>query len=91
MSKALFKAHVEGRLKTDVMRDPERYVEFDNELPLTLLDQREAGKTSLICEAHLLSKSKAALTRSSTSARPATTLLLPSKSGWVCVRVGVMQ
>ena len=48
MSKALFKAHVEGRLKTDVMRDPERYVEFDNELPLTLLDQREAGKTGLI-------------------------------------------
>jgi len=44
VSKALFKAHVEGRLKADVMKDPERYVEFDNELPLTLLDQREAGK-----------------------------------------------
>jgi len=44
VSKALFKAHVEGRLKADVMKDPERYVEFDSELPLTLLDQREAGK-----------------------------------------------
>ena len=44
VSKALFKAHVEGRLKADVMNDPERYVEFDNELPLALLDQREAGK-----------------------------------------------
>jgi HAD superfamily 5'-nucleotidase-like hydrolase len=44
VSKALFKAHVEGRLKNDVMKDPEKYVEFDSELPLTLLDQREAGK-----------------------------------------------
>jgi HAD superfamily 5'-nucleotidase-like hydrolase len=44
VSKALFKAHVEGRLKADVMNDPERYVELDNELPLALLDQREAGK-----------------------------------------------
>jgi hypothetical protein len=50
VSKALFKAHVEGRLKTDVMRDPERYVEFDNELPLTLLDQREAGKTTRLLD-----------------------------------------
>ena len=33
-----------GRLTADVMKDPERYVEFDSELPLTLLDQREAGK-----------------------------------------------
>ena len=44
VSKALFKAHVEGRLKADVMRDPEKYVEFDKEVALTLLDQREAGK-----------------------------------------------
>ena len=44
VSKALFKAHVEGRLKADVMTDPARYVELDAELPLTLLDQREAGK-----------------------------------------------
>mmetsp|Transcript_9338 Transcript_9338/g.14729 ORF Transcript_9338/g.14729 Transcript_9338/m.14729 type:complete len:773 (+) Transcript_9338:291-2609(+) len=44
VSTALFKAHVEGRLKTDVMNDPDRYVEFDPDLPLTLLDQKHAGK-----------------------------------------------
>jgi HAD superfamily 5'-nucleotidase-like hydrolase len=44
VSKSLFKAHVEGRLKADVMTDPEAYVEFDADLPKVLLDQREAGK-----------------------------------------------
>jgi HAD superfamily 5'-nucleotidase-like hydrolase len=44
VSKALFKAHVEGRLKADVMNNPDRYVENDADLPKTLLDQRLAGK-----------------------------------------------
>ncbi|KAK9161863.1 hypothetical protein Syun_008204 [Stephania yunnanensis] len=44
VSKALFIAHVEGRLKSEIMSNPERFVEPDPELPLALLDQKEAGK-----------------------------------------------
>jgi len=44
VSKALFKAHVEGRLKSDVMKNPYRYVEDDADLPKTLMDQKQAGK-----------------------------------------------
>lgn len=44
VSKALFKAHVEGRLKNDVIQDPDQYVEYDHQLPQTLLDQKESGK-----------------------------------------------
>ena len=36
VSKALFKAHVEGRLKRDVMTNPDAYVEYDTELPQVL-------------------------------------------------------
>ncbi|XP_078446751.1 HAD-superfamily hydrolase, subfamily IG, 5'-nucleotidase [Wolffia australiana] len=44
VAKALFRAHVEGQLKSEIMADPARFVEPDPELPLTLLDQKEAGK-----------------------------------------------
>ncbi|CAA7400154.1 unnamed protein product [Spirodela intermedia] len=44
VSKALFRAHVEGHLKSEIMADPGRFVEPDPELPLALLDQKEAGK-----------------------------------------------
>ncbi|XP_068484368.1 uncharacterized protein [Phaseolus vulgaris] len=44
MGVALVAAHVEGRLKSDIMSNPEQYVELDPELPFTLLDQKEAGK-----------------------------------------------
>jgi HAD superfamily 5'-nucleotidase-like hydrolase len=37
-------AHVEGQLKAEILADPGRYVASDNELPLTLLDQKHAGK-----------------------------------------------
>jgi 5'-nucleotidase len=37
-------AHVEGQLKAEILADPGRYVAGDNELPLTLLDQKHAGK-----------------------------------------------
>ncbi|CAD6239133.1 unnamed protein product [Miscanthus lutarioriparius] len=48
VSKALFRAHVEGQLKREIMAEPERFVEPDPELPLALLDQREAGKKLLL-------------------------------------------
>ncbi|CAD6213077.1 unnamed protein product [Miscanthus lutarioriparius] len=53
VSKALFRAHVEGQLKLvemwrEIMAEPERFVEPDPELPLALLDQKEAGKKLLL-------------------------------------------
>ncbi|CAM6129910.1 unnamed protein product [Calypogeia fissa] len=48
VAKALFKAHVEGKLKDEIMATPEFFVEPDPELPLALLDQREAGKRLLL-------------------------------------------
>ena len=40
----LDRAHVEGELKAEILATPDRYVASDEELPLALLDQREAGK-----------------------------------------------
>ncbi|XP_031128065.1 5'-nucleotidase domain-containing protein 4 [Ipomoea triloba] len=48
VGKALFTAHVEGQLKTEIMSKPELFVELDPELPLALLDQKEAGKRLLL-------------------------------------------
>jgi len=48
VSKALFRTHVEGMLKNDIIENPERYVEVDPSLPATLLDQKAAGKTLLL-------------------------------------------
>ncbi|KAJ4769319.1 5-nucleotidase [Rhynchospora pubera] len=48
VEKALFRAHVEGQLKSEIMAEPERFVEPDPELPLALLDQKEAGKRLLL-------------------------------------------
>ncbi|XP_054806971.1 uncharacterized protein LOC129309419 [Prosopis cineraria] len=48
VGKALFRAHVEGRLKSEIMSKPEQFVEPDPELPLALLDQKEAGKKLLL-------------------------------------------
>jgi hypothetical protein len=41
---ALFRAHVEGRLKAEIMRAPAAFVEPDPDLAQALLDQRAAGK-----------------------------------------------
>jgi len=41
-------AHMEGQLKADIIADPDRFVEPDPELPLTLLDQQHAGKKLLL-------------------------------------------
>ncbi|KAG0496490.1 hypothetical protein HPP92_001181 [Vanilla planifolia] len=48
VSRALFRAHVEGQLKSEIMAEPERFVEPEPELPLALLDQKEAGKKLLL-------------------------------------------
>ncbi|KAG4946704.1 hypothetical protein JHK87_042711 [Glycine soja] len=41
VGKALIAAHVEGRLKSEIMSNPEQFVEPDPELLFTLLDQKE--------------------------------------------------
>lgn len=46
--KAIDFAHVEGRLKGDIMADPDRFVDLDPEIPLALLDQHHAGKKLLL-------------------------------------------
>ena len=46
--RALDSAHLEGVLKADIMADPERYVELDPDLALTLLDQKHAGKRLMV-------------------------------------------
>ncbi|XP_057958919.1 uncharacterized protein LOC131151651 isoform X4 [Malania oleifera] len=48
VGKALFRAHVEGQLKSEIVSRPELFVEPDPELPLALLDQKEAGKRLLL-------------------------------------------
>ena len=46
--RSLDEAHMEGELKADVVARPEVYIDRDPELPLTLLDQRDAGKKLLL-------------------------------------------
>ncbi|XP_056168708.1 uncharacterized protein LOC115690591 [Syzygium oleosum] len=48
VKKALVRAHAEGQLKSEIMSKPELFVEPDPELPLALLDQKEAGKKLLL-------------------------------------------
>ncbi len=45
---ALDAAHLEGRLKGEIVADPERFVAMDPELTLALLDLRHAGKQLLL-------------------------------------------
>jgi HAD superfamily 5'-nucleotidase-like hydrolase len=45
---ALDEAHNLSELKTQIMADPDRFVELDQELALTLLDQKTAGKRLLL-------------------------------------------
>ena len=44
----LDEAHMAGRLKGEIIADPDRFVELDPDLPLALLDQRESGKQLLL-------------------------------------------
>lgn len=48
VSKALYRTHVEGKLKREIIQDPERFVRPDPEMAATLLDQKEAGKMLLL-------------------------------------------
>lgn len=41
-------AHVEGALKREIVKNPERFVELDEELPLALADLKNAGKKLLV-------------------------------------------
>lgn len=45
---SLDEAHMEGQLKAAIVADPERFVVLDPDLPLALMDLREAGKKLLI-------------------------------------------
>ena len=48
VKEAVFDAHVEGTLKKEIMANPSRFVRPDPELPQTLIDQRQAGKTLML-------------------------------------------
>ncbi len=41
-------AHMEGLLKAQITANPDRFVERDPDIPLTLLDQRHAGKKLIL-------------------------------------------
>lgn len=41
-------AHLEGRLKAEIVANPERFVVLDAELPATLIDLKQAGKKLLV-------------------------------------------
>ncbi|MEM7676915.1 MAG: HAD-IG family 5'-nucleotidase, partial [Myxococcota bacterium] len=40
--------HMEGRLKSEIVNQPERFVELDPDVPLALLDQYHSGKKLLL-------------------------------------------
>lgn len=42
VQKALYRTHVEGQLKNDIIKDPASYVELDPDMARTLMDQRQA-------------------------------------------------
>lgn len=44
----LDEAHMEGTLKKEIINDPEAFVDLDEQVPLTLLDQKNAGKKVLL-------------------------------------------
>lgn len=46
--KGLDEAHTEGRLKADIVADPDRFVVLDPDAPRALLDQKRAGKKLLL-------------------------------------------
>ncbi|MCP4544967.1 MAG: HAD-IG family 5'-nucleotidase [bacterium] len=48
VKRVLDEAHMEGRLKADIVAHPERYVVPDPEIPWALLDQQRAGKRLLL-------------------------------------------
>ncbi len=45
---SLDEAHLEGRMKAEILADPERFIELDPEAPLALQDQLQAGKRLML-------------------------------------------
>jgi len=41
-------AHTEGKLKAEIIADPDDFVDLDELVPITLLDQKQAGKKVLL-------------------------------------------
>ncbi len=46
--RSLDETHMEGKLKAEIVADPRRFVDIDEEMPLALLDQKEAGKKVIL-------------------------------------------
>jgi HAD superfamily 5'-nucleotidase-like hydrolase len=45
---SLDEAHMEGTLKNEIISDPEKFVELDPDLPMTLMDFQQAGKKLML-------------------------------------------
>jgi 5'-nucleotidase len=48
VSARLDEAHIEGRLKAEIVADPDRFVLLDPDAPMALLDQQRAGKRLML-------------------------------------------
>ena len=48
VKRGLDAAHMEGQLKAEIMADPERFIELDEDTPLALVDQARADKKLLL-------------------------------------------
>ncbi len=46
--RAADEAHMEGRLKAEILADPDEFVEIDKEAPPALLDQKKSGKKLIL-------------------------------------------
>ena len=46
--RSIDETHMEGRLKAEIIANPERFVDLDPDMPMALLDQKEAGKKILL-------------------------------------------
>ncbi len=46
--RSLDETHMQGTLKAEIVAEPKRFVDLDEEMPLALLDQKEAGKKILL-------------------------------------------
>lgn len=45
---SLDETHMQGALKAEIIAEPKRFVDLDEEMPLALLDQKEAGKKIIL-------------------------------------------
>jgi 5'-nucleotidase len=75
INSAVDHVHTEGALKQDIASAPERYVQLDSELPLTLLDLRAAGKQLMLITNSEWSNTEAMMSY-------AFDKLLPSRMSW---------